>query len=152
MQPANMEVFTVRMGKLLSPACLFTQCVWTLGCSACVAQRTIKEIKIFICFLHFLVRKNKATCYPCPAHLRPWEMHCLNAPFRNKFSRKGCGGDGKFQLPGLEGTLPLENFKGPEIKQVKSSWVTFSFWNQTGYKCQAGVQPVSPRWTDSYLK
>lgn len=53
---------------------------------------------------------------------------------------------------GLEGMLPLENFKESEIKQVESSWVTFSFWNQTSYKCQAGVQPISPRWTDSYLK
>ena len=35
----------------------------------------------------------------------------LHVPFRNKFSRKGCGGDCKFQFTGLEGTLPLENFK-----------------------------------------
>lgn len=140
-----MEVFTVRMGKLLSPACLFIQCIWTPDCSACVAQRPIKEMKIFICFLHFLMRKDKATCHPCPADLRPWEMHCfLHVPFRNKLSRKGCGGDRKFKFTGLEGMLPLENFKGSEIKQVESSWVTFSFWNQTSYKCQAGVQPISP--------
>lgn len=69
-------------------------------------------MKILICFLHFLVRKDKATFHPCPADFAPWETHCfLHAPFRNKFSTKGCGGDQKFSSLGWKAHYPSKTLR-----------------------------------------
>lgn len=84
--------------------CLSREC----GHWACPAQRAIKATKSFICFLHFLVREDKATFHPCPPGFHSWVL--LRA-FANKFSRKGCEDEQMFRFPGLEGKLPRGNFK-----------------------------------------
>lgn len=133
------------MGEFPSPVGLFEQGMWTLGLPSTENHKRNENLYLLSSFPCEGKQSNLSS-------LPSWFLLLgLAHGFTNKYSRKGCEDEQRFQFPGLEGTLPLGNFKF-QTKPVESSWVICSFWNQTGYKSQAGLQPGPPTWTDWCLK
>lgn len=137
--------FSSPMGEFSSPEGLFEQDTWTPGLPSTESHKKNENLYLLS---SFPCEGRQSNLSSLPSwFLLPGFAH----GFTNKSSRKGCENEQRSQFPGLEGTSPLGNFKF-QTKPVESPWVISSFWNQTGYKSQAGLQPGPPTWTDGYFK